>query len=100
MRTRHAACLPPGHPPTHPQSPTNHPPRRRAACLNRWVGEKLETAAASADDGGGGGGAFSALLDPRRGGATAALLADLPPEDIAALRVCGGGRTGLPACPR
>jgi len=51
------------------------------AALSRWVAEKLTVAA------GDGGAAYSSLLDPRRGGATAALLADLPAEDLAQLRV-------------
>ncbi len=58
--------------------------------LSRWVGEKLQSAASqTGEDGqsGAGGGAYSALFDPRRGGATAALLADLPAEDLAQLKV-------------
>jgi hypothetical protein len=54
------------------------------ACLQRWVDEKLAATAAAQ-----GQGRVSALLDPRRGGAAAALLADLPAEDVAQLRVCG-----------
>ena len=39
----------------------------------------------------GGNGAWSALVDPSQvGGAAAALLADLPPDDLAQLRVRGG----------
>ncbi|GBF88403.1 hypothetical protein Rsub_01115 [Raphidocelis subcapitata] len=50
-------------------------------CMQKWVAAKLAAAA-----GAGGDGAFTSLLDPRQGGATAALLADLPPADIAQLR--------------
>ncbi|KAI8469986.1 MAG: hypothetical protein J3K34DRAFT_422230 [Monoraphidium minutum] len=65
------------------------------ATLSRWVAEKL----AEAPGGGGGGrpGGYSELLDPRRGGPTAALLADLPPEDLAQLRATAAAVEAEPA---
>ena len=71
-----------------------------SAALSRWVAEKLDAAAAAEARGGGPAaraGAYSRLLDPRRGGATAALLAELPPDDLAALRATAAAVEAEPA---
>lgn len=58
--------------------------------LTRWVSEKLTSTAAA-----GGGGVqgfqqrYEQLMDPRSGGAAAAVLADLPTEDLEQLQVGG-----------
>lgn len=75
-----------------------------ATALERAVAEKLESAAGQMGAEGGGAvgvtpraGALTRLLDPRRGGATAALLAELPPDDIAQLRETAAAVEAEPA---
>lgn len=58
------------------------------SALTRWVGEKITSTAAA-----GGGGVqgfqrrYEQLMDPRSGGAAAAVLADLPEDDLGQLQV-------------
>lgn len=78
--------------PTPHVTPPPNPHPEFYACMSKWVAEKLATSA-EAQTGRGGAGGYSALLDPRRGGPTAALLAELPPDDLRQLQV-GPGTDG------